>query len=184
MSMPSAAPSLTPLHRRFVVAWGEFAGRWGVGRVAAQAWALLYLAEEPMTAEEITKALRVARSNVSGAMRELDAAGIIAVAHRLGDRRAYYSAERNVAEVIRRLAAARRRREIDPAVEALRDMARTAKEPPRGAAQAADAGDRLAGLLEGMEALAAVYAAVELLPDRAVPRLARTPARAAKALAG
>lgn len=182
--MPSAAPTLTPLHRRFVVTWGELAGRWGVGRVAAQAWALLYLSAEPMTAEEVTKALSVARSNVSVAMRELESAGVVTAAHRLGDRRAYYSAEPNVAEVIRRLAAARRRREIDPAVEALRSMARAAKDPPRGSAQAPDAGDRLTGLLEGAEALAALLAAVESLPDRAIHRLARTPGRAAKALAG
>jgi len=62
---------LTPVMQRFVLHWGEMGTRWGVNRTVAQVHALLYLAPEPLPAEEIAETLSVARSNVSTSLKEL-----------------------------------------------------------------------------------------------------------------
>ena len=62
---------LTPTMQRCVLHWGEMAGRWGVSRSVAQIHALLFLAPQPLTADEIAETLTVARSNVSVSLKEL-----------------------------------------------------------------------------------------------------------------
>src|SRR6266849_8657974 len=62
---------------RFVLHWGDLGGQWGVNRSVSQIHALLYLAERPLTAEEIAAALVIARSNVSNSIRELMALDLI-----------------------------------------------------------------------------------------------------------
>ena len=69
--------TLTPVMRKFILHWGEMGTRWGVNRTVAQVHALLYLSPEPLNAEAISKALSVARSNVSTSLRELESWGII-----------------------------------------------------------------------------------------------------------
>ncbi len=69
-------PSLSPVTRKFVLHWGEMGTRWGVNRTVAQVHALLYLSPKPLNAEEISKTLSVARSNVSTSLRELESWGL------------------------------------------------------------------------------------------------------------
>ena len=56
---------------RFVLHWGDLGGQWGVNRSVAQIHALLYLSEQPQTAEAIADKLGMARSNVSNSIKEL-----------------------------------------------------------------------------------------------------------------
>ncbi len=105
---------------RFVVAWGEMGEVWGVNRSVAQIHALLYVSERPLSAEEIAERLRLARSNVSTSLRELMGWSLIRRVSALGDRRDFYEAEADVFEMVRRIAANRKAREIDPAIAALR----------------------------------------------------------------
>jgi DNA-binding transcriptional regulator GbsR (MarR family) len=62
---------LTPTVQRCILHWGEMASRWGVSRSVAQIHALLFLAPQPLTADEIAESLSVARSNVSVSLKEL-----------------------------------------------------------------------------------------------------------------
>lgn len=111
---------LPPAVERFVVAWGEMGEVWGVNRSVSQIHALLYVSDRPLAAEEIADRLRLARSNVSTSLRELLAWSLIRRASSLGDRRDFYEAEADVFEMVRRIAAGRKAREIDPAIAALR----------------------------------------------------------------
>lgn len=45
--------------------WGDIGAKWGVNRSVAQIHALLHIAHEPMTAEDIADTLGLARSHVS-----------------------------------------------------------------------------------------------------------------------
>ena len=67
--------------RDFVLRWGEMGDRWGMNRSVAQVHALLYVAEQPLTAEDVALRLAMARSNVSTSLRELVAWRLI---HRAG----------------------------------------------------------------------------------------------------
>ena len=85
---------LTPTMQRCVLHWGEMAGRWGISRSVAQIHALLFLAPEPLTADEIAATLAVARSNVSVSLKELQTWDLVSITHVLGDRRDYFQAAR------------------------------------------------------------------------------------------
>jgi DNA-binding transcriptional regulator GbsR (MarR family) len=112
---------------RFVVHWGEMGASWGVNRSVAQIHALLYLSENPLTAEDIAERLGMARSNVSTSLRELLSWNLVRRVHVMGDRRDFYEAEADVFEMVRRIAQARKSREIDPALAVLRACLAEAK---------------------------------------------------------
>ena len=102
--------------RALRVHWGEMGTAWGVNRSVAQIHALLYLSDEPLTADDIADQLAMARSNVSISLRELLGWSLIRRVHAMGDRRDYYEAEADMFEMVRRIAQGRKAREIDPAL--------------------------------------------------------------------
>ena len=105
--------------QRFVLQWGDMGTQWGVNRTIAQIHALLYISEEPLNAEQIADTLGIARSNVSNSIKALLGWKIINRVPVPGDRRDHFSAETDVWEVAFRIAAVRKEREIDPALETL-----------------------------------------------------------------
>lgn len=115
---------------RFILHWGDMGDQWGVNRSVSQIHGLLYLAEAPMTAEDIADTLGMARSNVSNSLKELLAWNLIRRVPILGDRRDHYEAETDIWEVAARIAARRKERELDPAITALRACVSDAAEDP------------------------------------------------------
>src|SRR5262249_45263433 len=116
---------------RFVLHWGDMGGQWGVNRSISQIHALLYLSERPRTAEDIAAVLGLARSNVSTSIRQLMAWNLIRRVPVKGDRREHFEAETDVWEIAMRIAAIRKEREIDSAVEALRACVADAERDPK-----------------------------------------------------
>jgi DNA-binding transcriptional regulator GbsR (MarR family) len=106
----------------FILHWGEMGTHWGVNRSVAQIHALLYLADRPLPAETISDSLRLARSNVSIALKELQAYGIVRRSHVAGDRRDHFVAETDLWEMLMRISAERKRREIDPTLAFLAEL--------------------------------------------------------------
>jgi DNA-binding transcriptional regulator GbsR (MarR family) len=115
---------------RFVLHWGDMGDEWGVNRSVSQIHGLLYLAEAPMTAEDIADTLGMARSNVSNSIKELLAWNLIRRVPIMGDRRDHFEAETDIWEIAARIAAGRKEREIDPAVDALRACVTDAADDP------------------------------------------------------
>lgn len=114
--------NLTPLIQSFVLHFGEMGSRWGINRTVGQIYALLYLSEKPLNAEEIAESLGVSRSNVSMSLKELEAWHIVRHQHLPGDRRDYFSTPSDLWEIVRTLVEERRKREIEPTLSMLRDM--------------------------------------------------------------
>jgi DNA-binding transcriptional regulator GbsR (MarR family) len=115
---------------RFILHWGDMGDQWGVNRSVSQIHGLLYLSETPMTAEDIADTLGMARSNVSNSIKELMAWNLIRRVPILGDRRDHSEAETDIWEVAARIAAGRKEREIDPAIDALRACVSDAADDP------------------------------------------------------
>ena len=105
---------------RFILHWGDMGGQWGVNRSVSQIHALLYLSEKPLTADDIAETLAMARSNVSNSIKELLGWDLIRRVPAMGDRRDHFEAEGDIWEIVSRIAAGRKQREIDPALRALR----------------------------------------------------------------
>ena len=120
MTEMTGKKKLPPAVERFVLHWGDMGDEWGVNRSVSQIHGLLYLSEVPITADDIADTLGMARSNVSNSIKELLAWNLIRRVPIMGDRRDHYEAETDIWEVAARIAAGRKLREIDPAVEALR----------------------------------------------------------------
>lgn len=112
---------LTDIQRRFILHWGEMGTRWGINRTVAQVHALLYLSTRPLDAEEIQDTLSVARSNVSGSLRELQTWGIVKMVHVMNDRRDHFESMKDPWEMFRVVLDERKRREIDPTLLMLRE---------------------------------------------------------------
>jgi DNA-binding transcriptional regulator GbsR (MarR family) len=119
MTKDAVAP-LQPAVEKFVLQWGDMGSQWGVNRTVAQIHALLFVSAAPMTAEEIAAVLGVARSNVSTSIRELLAWSLVRRVPVKGDRRDHFEAEADIWELVARIAAGRKAREIDPALAALK----------------------------------------------------------------
>lgn len=117
---------LTPAMRKYVVHWGEMGNRWSVNRSVAQIHALLYLADHPMPAEEIQETLGIARSNVSTSLKELQGWELVRLTHIPGDRRDHFEAKQDPWDMLMTIVEGRKRREIDPTLEILRECVREA----------------------------------------------------------
>ena len=118
---------LPPAVERFVLKWGDMGSAWGVNRSVSQIHALLYLAGRPLTAEDISDSLGIARSNVSNSLKELMGWGLIRRVPIRGDRRDHFEAEGDIWELVTRIAIGRKAREIDPVLETLRACLATRK---------------------------------------------------------
>src|SRR5689334_14865603 len=117
----STGQALSAAAQKFVVHWGEMGTRWGINRTVAQIHALLFVSPKPLTAEEIADTLKVARSNVSTSLKELQGWGIVKIVHVLGDRRDHFESLKDVWEMFRIIMDERKKRECDPTLALLRD---------------------------------------------------------------
>src|SRR5262245_33805722 len=151
---------------RFVLHWGDMGGQWGVNRSVSQIHALLYLSERPLTAEAIAATLGLARSNVSNSIRELMAWDLIRRVPVWGDRREHFAAETDLWEIAMRIAAVRKERELDPAVDALKSCVADAE---RDRTLHPVAGKRLKDMLAFVESLDRWYSQMLTVPK---PKLA------------
>jgi DNA-binding transcriptional regulator GbsR (MarR family) len=114
--------NLPPLIQAFVLHFGEMGSRWGINRTVGQIYALLYVAPEPLNADQIVEALGVSRSNVSMGLRELQAWNLAIPKHVPNDRRDHYTTLGDVWEILRVLAEERKKREVDPTLSVLREL--------------------------------------------------------------
>ena len=154
-------PTLTTVHKKFILHWGEMGIRWGINRTVAQVHALLYLSPEPLDADDIAKTLGVARSNVSTSLRELQGWGIVRVTHLLGDRRDHFVSLTDVWEMFRIILEERKRREIDPTVKMLGECLEEAKKE-----NAADTHtiQRIEAMMDFMSTMTMIYDKARLMP--------------------
>jgi DNA-binding transcriptional regulator GbsR (MarR family) len=111
---------LPPLSRQFVSHFGEMGSRWGINRTVGQIYALLFISQRALNADEIAETLEFSRSNVSMGLKELQSWRLVRMKHHQGDRREYFDAPSDVWEIFRVLAEERRRREIEPTLSMLR----------------------------------------------------------------
>ena len=107
---------------RFIESWGSMGVLWGINRSMARIHAYMILSDEPVDLDKIAKKLNVSRGNASMCLKELRNWGVIQRIHISGDRRDFYVAESDVWKMFFRIAVERKKREFDPALNALRHL--------------------------------------------------------------
>src|SRR5438046_2361213 len=138
-------PDLSAVSKKFVLHWGEMGTRWGINRTVAQIHALLYVSPRPLNAEQIARALSIARSNVSTSVKELQGWGLVRTVHVMGDRRDHFESMKDVWEMFRIVLDERKKREIDPTLALLKDCV---AESERAGASEKHVRERLTHMLE------------------------------------
>jgi len=113
---------LPALQQKFVIHFGEMGTRWGMNRTVGQIYAVLFLAEKPLCADEIVAALGVSRSNVSMGLKELQSWQLVRLQHQPGDRRDFFTTPEDLWEIVMTLVAQRKAREVDPTLTVLREL--------------------------------------------------------------
>ena len=166
---------LTPAIRRFILHWGDLGGQWGVNRSVAQIHALLIVSDNALTAEDIVATLGLARSNVSNSVKELLGWGLIHRVPIMGDRRDHFEAEGDMWEMVSRIVAIRKARELDPAAAVLDACLTDAKEDPTSTGAAVQ---RLSDLQELITQLDHWYEQMNKVPKSKIPPLLKLGARA------
>jgi len=171
---------LTSAMQRFVVHWGEMGTRWGMNRSVAQVHALLYLASEPLPADEIAETLGIARSNVSTSLKELQSWELVSIAHMLGDRRDHFQAKQDVWEILTTIADGRKRREIDPTVAVLRECVEGLRQ---GDGTPPEVRERIESMLEFTQEASRWYEQISRLPRATLVKLMRMGAKVGRMIA-
>lgn len=178
-SEPSEPSDLmSPLVRSFVAHFGEMGSRWGINRTVGQIYALIYVSQRPLNADEITDALQISRSNVSMSLKELQSWRLVQMRHQPGDRRDYFEAPADTWEIFRRLAEERRRREVEPTLTMLRNAL---LEVPTCEADR-HAQERMRGMHELIDMLSTWFDDVQHLDPRTLSQLMRMGSRVGRLL--
>jgi len=107
---------------KFVQTWGALGSQWGINKTMAQIHALLMVAPEPLSMEDIMEELQISRGNASMNLRALMDWGIIYKEYKPGERREFFTSEKDLDELAVKIAQERSKREIKPALKVLKEV--------------------------------------------------------------
>jgi DNA-binding transcriptional regulator GbsR (MarR family) len=153
---PAVATQLRTAQDLFIRRWGEMGQTWGINRTMAEIHALLYVVAEPLCTDDVMERLHISRGNSSMSLRALCDWGIVRRLHKLGERREFFESLTDVWDMFSLITAERKRREMDPVLETIRQCRRMLDEKTIGkqAARGREVQltrERLAGMEEFME---------------------------------
>lgn len=156
MDSPELSRGLKDAQDRFVLEWGRMSSSWGINRTMAQIHALMLITGTPMSMDDIIDRLHISRGNASMNLRDLVDWGLVQRFRHPGDRKDIYHCDGDILHMFARVVRERKRREIDPTVEAIREC--LGKIPAEEESESADlARDRLGALLEIFGVIDRVY---------------------------
>lgn len=107
---------------KFINTWGSLGSLWGINKAMAQIQALLFISTKPLSMEEIMEELKISRGNTSMNLRQLMDWGIVTKELIPGQRKEFFTTEKDVQELARTIAKERSRREIKPVIKVLKDI--------------------------------------------------------------
>ncbi|MBC8643812.1 GbsR/MarR family transcriptional regulator [Flavobacterium lindanitolerans] len=107
---------------KFIQTWGALGSQWGINKTMAQIHALLMVSPEPLSMEDIMEELLISRGNASMNLRALMDWGIVYKEYKSGERKEFFTAEKDLDELAVKIAQERSKREIKPALRVLKDV--------------------------------------------------------------
>lgn len=166
--------TLTPTMEKFISSWGEMASKWCVNRTVAEVHALFFLSAEPLSAEDVARALAYSRSNVSLGLRELESRELISPVHVRGDRKQYYEATKDPWEAFRKILDEQKRRVVDPTVQTFRACL---EEQIRTDPENSYTTERMRDVLSFFDAINPLYNELRRLPSGPIQNLFKVAAK-------
>ncbi len=108
--------------KKFISAWGAIGTQWGINRTMAQIHALLLISEKSLSTEDIMSDLNISRGNVNMNVRELMSWGIVHKVLKFGERKEFFTAEKDIYKTAIQILKKRRNRELVPILNLLNDL--------------------------------------------------------------
>ena len=105
--------------QQFISSWGAFGTHWGINRTMAQIHALLLVSPDPLTQDDIMEGLNISRGNTNMNIRELINWGLVERVLLPGERKEYFSAEKDIWKVVKQIVKERKKRELEPMLKLL-----------------------------------------------------------------
>jgi DNA-binding transcriptional regulator GbsR (MarR family) len=136
---------------QFVLLWGEMASAWGINKTMAQIHALLYAENEPLDTDAIMKQLSISRGNANMNLRNLLHWQLIQKVHFKGERKDFYTAEKDVWNIVAILIRERHQREIEPIRENLTQALNTFEQESDESETEAEFRERLENFVEFLD---------------------------------
>jgi DNA-binding transcriptional regulator GbsR (MarR family) len=146
-------PTSSDTVQQFVEAWGAMGALWGINRSVARVHALLMATEGHLSLEEISDRLQMSKGNASMSLRELRTFGVVRQVEVPGDRRDFYVTEPDVWTMFFRIMKERKRREFDPALDAIHQLL----EQPGAKGEVLGRLEQMSDLLTTVESLASRF---------------------------
>jgi DNA-binding transcriptional regulator GbsR (MarR family) len=113
---------LSEARQQFIASWGAFGTHWGINRTMAQVHALLLISPEPLTQDDVMEQLSVSRGNANMNIRELIDWGLVDRVIVPGERKEYFSAEKDIWKVATQIVKERKKRELDPMLKLINQL--------------------------------------------------------------
>src|SRR4051812_5557330 len=108
---------------KFIETWGTLGSQWGINKSIAQIQALLLIAPEPLSTDDIMEELKISRGNANMSIRQLLDWSIIYKKSVAGDRKEYFIAEKDVWKWALKIGGIRKQRELNPVLDLLKEIA-------------------------------------------------------------
>jgi DNA-binding transcriptional regulator GbsR (MarR family) len=136
---------------QFVLLWGEMASAWGINKTMAQIHALLYAKSEPLDTDAIMSGLDISRGNANMNLRNLIQWQLIYKVHKKGERKDYYTAEKDVWNIVAKIVKERQQREIAPIRNNLKQCLTLFDSPEELSTHEAELKERLDNFVEFLD---------------------------------
>jgi len=107
---------------KFIQSWGTLGTSWGINKTMAQIHALLLVSTEALSAEDIMAQLQISRGNTNTNVRTLIDWGIVSKESKIGERKEFFVADKDIWAVARQISRERRKREIEPLKKVLSEL--------------------------------------------------------------
>jgi DNA-binding transcriptional regulator GbsR (MarR family) len=111
---------LSQIKQDFVEGLSGISQFWGLPKGMGAIFAMLYLAPNPLSLDELVEQTGLTKGAISTNVRSLSRMGLIHPVNRLGDRKDYYEAETDFYRAIRSILKERQNNEFDRAVTSVR----------------------------------------------------------------
>ncbi len=105
--------------QQFISSWGAFGTHWGINRTMAQIHALLLISPDSLTQDDIMEELNISRGNTNMNIRELINWGLVERVILSGERKEYFTAEKDIWKVVKQIVKERKKRELEPMMQLL-----------------------------------------------------------------
>lgn len=115
---------LSEARQQFISTWGAMGTHWGINRTMAQVHALLMISPDPLTQDDVMAQLNISRGNVNMNIRDLIDWGLVDRVIISGERKEYFTAEKDIWKVATQIIKERKKRELDPMMKLMDQLSK------------------------------------------------------------